>query len=303
MNGKYKINLHLLEGCNYHCRHCFAHFGSHRMLSLDQWERIIDNCIREFPVSEFNLAGGEPMLYPDLLSLAKHIKARGKNVSLITNGSCMDSAWIRENAALWTTIGFSVDSFIDGKAKIMGRIDQNGNCFTHERLKNCCQEIKTYNPECRIKLNTVVSALNKDETFYDFPDFISKWKIIRMKLYESDKFSNRDLLITDREFQIFAERNLQMLTGKTRSLPAEDSLCSKIIRVNPGQMVVIEYTTSASYLIVDANGCLLDNHSENVYRPVCNLLVEDFADGLKKLHFERERYWSRYEVQTDCGES
>lgn len=300
MDKQYKINLHLLEGCNYSCRHCFAHFGSHGMLTLDEWKRIVDNCAREFPVSEFNLAGGEPMLYPGLLPLAEYIKALEKNVSLITNGSCMDRAWVRENAALWTTIGFSVDSFIDDKAKIMGRLDQNGECFTRAKLNECIQEIGACNPACKIKLNTVVSALNKDETFDDFPDHISKWKIIRMKLYENGQFSNRDLLITDREFQAFAERNLQMLTGGKHSLPSESSLCSKMIPVNSEQTVVIEYTTSASYLIVDANGCLLDNHSENVYRPVCNLLEENFAEGLKKLHFEQERYWSRYETRTDC---
>ena len=33
MNG-YKVNLHLLEACNFKCRYCFAHFDKHRILSV-----------------------------------------------------------------------------------------------------------------------------------------------------------------------------------------------------------------------------------------------------------------------------
>lgn len=32
-----KVNLHILENCNYQCKHCFAHFGSKRVLKLEDW--------------------------------------------------------------------------------------------------------------------------------------------------------------------------------------------------------------------------------------------------------------------------
>lgn len=294
-NQNYKINLHILEGCNYHCKHCFAHFGSHKTLSLDLWKKIVDNCLK-FPVSEFNLAGGEPTLYKDLIPLAEYIRSKGKKVSLITNGSCIDYKWIQQNAKLWTTIGFSVDSFTDSTLKNLGRISKSGNQFTLTRLKECCKEIKKYNPECQIKMNTVVSAINKDEIFYDFPDVISKWKIIKVKLYESEQFSNKDILITDDEFRSFAKRNLVMLMNQLSVSLDSDNLQSQIFEIKPQQTVVIEYTTSGSYIIVDANGYLLDNYVENVYQPVSNLLEEDLLDGLRKLHFDKERYWSRYKA-------
>lgn len=35
-----KFNLHIIETCNYSCRHCFAHFGSRRVLRFDHWKKI-----------------------------------------------------------------------------------------------------------------------------------------------------------------------------------------------------------------------------------------------------------------------
>ena len=69
----HKINLHILEICNYKCEHCFAHFDSKKILTEKEWEKIVDNCIENTDVEEFNIAGGEPLLYKDLMKLAKHI--------------------------------------------------------------------------------------------------------------------------------------------------------------------------------------------------------------------------------------
>lgn len=64
MKKKYKINLHILEACNFKCRQCFSKFGTKKLLSVKDWEKIVDNCIAGADVAEFNIAGGEPMLYP-----------------------------------------------------------------------------------------------------------------------------------------------------------------------------------------------------------------------------------------------
>ena len=63
MKKKYKINLHILETCNFKCRQCFSKFGTEKLLPVKDWEKIVDNCIAGADVTEFNIAGGEPMLY------------------------------------------------------------------------------------------------------------------------------------------------------------------------------------------------------------------------------------------------
>ena len=93
MEKKYKINLHILEAYNFKCRHCFSKFGTDETLPVEDWKKIVDNCIAVADVAEFNIAGGEPMLYPGLTELVKYILSKGVKVSLITNGSLMDEEW------------------------------------------------------------------------------------------------------------------------------------------------------------------------------------------------------------------
>ena len=95
-------------------------------------------------MTEFNIAGGEPMLYPGLVKLTKYIRNKGVKVSLITNGSLMNEEWIKNYAWMYETIGFSVDSL---KPISAGKIVE------------LCELIRKYAPGCRIKINTVVSAL------------------------------------------------------------------------------------------------------------------------------------------------
>ncbi len=77
------INWHVTEACNYHCRYCYAHWekrgreiihnhsASTRMLQ-ELWQHFsptnLDNPLRrhmDWKGVRLNLAGGEPLLYPD----------------------------------------------------------------------------------------------------------------------------------------------------------------------------------------------------------------------------------------------
>lgn len=204
MEEKYKINLHILEACNFKCRQCFSKFGTKTLLPVEDWKKIIDNCIAWSDVTEFNLAGGEPMLYPGLAELVKYIRNKGVKVSLITNGSLMDEEWIKNYAGLYKTIGFSVDSLSDETNKKIGRCDRSGRTIPAGMVVELCRLIRKYAPGCRIKINTVVSALNKDEVMSDFIDKIAadRWKILRMKPFQYGSFSNLDIQVSDEEFEL-----------------------------------------------------------------------------------------------------
>ena len=64
----YKANLHLLEACPCRCRHCFSRFEDGRSLPFEDWVRVIKE-LRAGGVTDINLAGGEPLLYPHLSAL------------------------------------------------------------------------------------------------------------------------------------------------------------------------------------------------------------------------------------------
>ena len=146
-------------------------------------------------------------------------------------------------------------------------------------------------------MNTVVTSINHQEVLYGMPKEIDRWKIIKMKYYEDENFSNRDLLISDQEFDEFVDANLEevaeaeVVNAYTKSKESNESfVCNK----KRNGKIVIEKQVSGSYLIIDANGYLLDNHEDNVYCPVCNCLEENLSKGLSKLTFDETLYRSRY---------
>lgn len=254
METKYKINIHVLEACNFRCRQCFSKFGTKKLLPVEDWKKIIDNCIAGANVTEFNIAGGEPMLYPGLVELVQYIRDKGVKVSLITNGSLMDEEWAKNCAGMFETIGFSVDSINDETNRKIGRCDRNEKTIPAGRIVELCELIRKYAPGCRIKINTVVSPLNKDEVMSDFIDEIAayRWKILRMKPFQYGSFSNLDIQVSDEEFEEFVERNRDR-KGKEDGVTAETGM--KTAR----REIVVEPDMKASYVLIDSNGYLLDN--------------------------------------------
>lgn len=290
MEEKYKINLHVLEACNFGCRQCFSKFGTKETLPVEDWKKIVDNCIAGADVAEFNIAGGEPMLYPGLVELVKYIRDKGVKVSLITNGSLMDEEWIKNYAGMYETIGFSVDSINDETNRKIGRCDRNGKTIPAGRIVELCGLIRKYAPGCRIKINTVVSSLNKDEIMSDFIDKIAadRWKILRMKPFQYGNFSNLDIQVSNEEFEEFVERNRER-RRKEYGVTAETGM------ETARREIVVEPDMKASYVLIDSNGCLLDNAVDEMTPvAVCDCLREDFAEGLRKLTLDREKYEARY---------
>lgn len=306
LKKKYKINLHILEACNFKCRQCFSKFGTEKLLPVKDWEKIVDNCIAGADVTEFNIAGGEPMLYPELVELVKYIRDKGVKVSLITNGSLMNEEWIKNCAGMFETIGFSVDSINDETNRKIGRCDRNGKTIPAGRIVELCGLIRKYAPGCRIKINTVVSALNKDEIMFDFIDEIAvdRWKILRMKPFQYGSFSNLDIQVSDEEFEEFVERNKEKTREKEKkeNRKQKEKEAGKEVRTGAKarmetarREIVVEPDMKASYVLIDSNGCLLDNAVDEMTPvAVCDCLREDFADGLRRLTLDRERYEARY---------
>lgn len=306
MKKKYKINLHILEACNFRCRQCFSKFGTEKLLPVKDWEKIVDNCIAGADVAEFNIAGGEPMLYPGLVELVKYIRDKGVKVSLITNGSLMNEEWIKNYAVMYETIGFSVDSINDETNRKIGRCDRNGKTIPAGRVVELCGLIRKYVPGCRIKINTVVSALNKDEIMFDFIYEIAadRWKILRMKPFQYGNFSNLDIQVSDEGFEEFVERNKEKTREeeKKENRKQKEKEAGKEVRTGAKarmetarREIVVEPDMKASYVLIDSNGCLLDNAVDEMTPvAVCDCLREDFADGLRRLTLDRERYEARY---------
>ena len=59
--------------------------------------------------------------------------------------------------------------------------------------------------------------------------------------------------------------------------------------------IVVEPDMKASYVLIDSNGCLLDNAVDKITPvAVCDCLREDFTEGMRRLTLDREKYEARY---------
>ena len=282
---KYKINLHITETCNYQCKYCFAHFGAKKKhLDLDKAEKIIQNIAESNLVDEINLAGGEPFCHPHLNAIIRYIKENHLRCSIISNGSLLTKDWIMENAKHLETFGLSLDSIRPETMRKIGRCTKEGEVLDDAKILRFIHLFREQNPAIKIKVNTVLSK--NSDTFlphWFIRDMhVDRWKILRAKLFEKGDWTNKDVILSDKEWQYrlsFNGLSAWKQNEKYFTLPRN---------------IVIEESLVASYLIVDPMGNLLDNSKNKNYVPVGNLLTEPLQNILPRLPLNEELYKNRY---------
>lgn len=124
---RFVFQWHITHCCNLRCRHCYqeeyqSHTETARLYDiLDQITRHIETlgC-----VGQINLTGGEPLLHPQFLPLAREIRRRGFRLGILTNGTLIDEAWARELKKLKPVF---VQISLDGTKKTHDAIRGKGN--------------------------------------------------------------------------------------------------------------------------------------------------------------------------------
>jgi radical S-adenosyl methionine domain-containing protein 2 len=268
LKDKCIINLHLLESCNYRCKHCFAHFDSTAVLSVHNWKRIIDNITEKTSVLRFNLAGGEPLLYKGIDEVIEYINTKNIQVSIITNGHLLSEERIRKFKGKVSMIGLSIDALQPELLRKIGRCTKSNEILSADNCVSLCKSI--HENGIQLKINTVVSRLNLHEDFTDFIKTVcpDRWKILKMKRFSANSFDNTELEITDNEFNMF---------------------CSTYFSVPH----IAEASLKNSYIMIDARGKLVDNSHES-YMVIANLLKEDFKNVFDTMYLDTGLYESRY---------
>lgn len=221
------VNWHVTEACNYRCRYCYSHWereSNQRDVIRDEVASLglIDALWRFFrPDNASNplrrqlqwsnlrlsLAGGEPMLYSHQIArVARHAKALGMRVSMITNGSLLprDLGELGELARSLDMLGLSIDSASDSRNRAIGRADRKGSTLTLEQLARLADALRIAHPGIALKVNTVVNAVNVHDDLRTViaalrPD---RWKLLRVLPVLGD-----DLVVSDAEFAAFVARH------------------------------------------------------------------------------------------------
>lgn len=229
-NPLVSVNYHVIKACDARCTFCFAHFhGVQRGVSADEARAIID-LLADRGTQKLNFAGGEPTLHRHLGALIRHAKSRGMVTSIVTNGSRLP-ALLDEAADVLDWVALSVDSASEGTQHALGRGkgDHVARALGHAAL---CRERGV-----RLKLNTVVTALNHREDMSHFVRVLrpERWKVFQVLRVEGENHGEVEpLLISEGEFSAFVERHAGLAVhGLAPVAEDNDAMIDSYVMIDP----------------------------------------------------------------------
>ena len=268
MSELYKINYHLTEYCNFHCKFCFAKYEKEKLCFAEQM-KVIKNISECGLFDAINFAGGEPLLDKNISSLIKYAKNLGLKVSIITNGYLLNDVLLNDILPYLDMIGISVQSANEERKIEIGCCTTNNKTLTNERLLEICKTIKEKKPSCLLKINSVVCSVNYDEELKSFIEKINnvdKWKCFKCQAFQN----NKAMCVSKNEYERFKKNNDVKFT----------------------KQVFVEDMKS-SYIMVNPSGELI-KPSSNTYEVIGSLLKGDINSMIEELKLDMGEYERRY---------
>ncbi|MFH9552864.1 radical SAM protein [Streptomyces sp. NPDC017435] len=104
--------LQLTSGCNLSCSYCYTESSPQAaggQLSLEQAQGILED-VKAAGGRGVQLSGGEPTIWPGLAALLDHAERLGLRVALITNGTNIKPALVRQLARTEASVQVSLDA-------------------------------------------------------------------------------------------------------------------------------------------------------------------------------------------------
>jgi len=253
------VNWHITKVCNFNCRYCFSQFTDvDGNLSLKKSLKIPE-ILRKHGCKKLNFVGGEPLLYPDINNLLKESHECGLTTSIVTNGSLLTHKRIDELAPYLDWVGLSIDSANEKIQAALGR----GNGSHVRKLLNTIEYLKKKGK--KIKINTVVTSLNKNEDMRPLIRKINpdRWKVFQvMQVAGQNDRKVKPLLIRDEEFLEYKLRNDIVLKNSSNTVfETNDDMKDSYIMIDPIGRFFYNSMGKYEYLRTDfsALSCTLDH--------------------------------------------
>jgi len=289
------VNWHLTEACNYRCNYCYAAWSqppeahalwrdakrSYQLLSeIGKFFSVENNANPLFRMMEWNdvrlsLAGGEPLILGKRFRQVVHqAESLGFKVSMITNGSLLDSDTLTWLCPKLDMLGISIDAEESKLNHLIGRQNSRGETISSERLVSIIDKARSINPKLKIKLNTVVNQQNWDA---DLTAIISRcqpdrWKILRVLPSISEAHA-----ISSEMFAYFLDTHKDYHSF----MSIEDN----------SEM-------DKSYIMIDPHGRFFQNNLasryQNEYVYSDEILKVGVNDAFNQIEFDSSRFVSRY---------
>ena len=288
------VNWHCFKACNYACRFCYARFedlmGTPSMTEREGCE-LLDELAHQ-GVEKINFVGGEPMLHPHIRAWIVHAKSVGMVTSIVSNGTGIDREFLEAMSDHLDWVGLSIDASNDILHAQLGRGRKgeikrgvSGHLRRTLPVADLLHEFGV-----GVKLNTVVTDLNKDD---DMSQIVRRIRPHRWKIFQALRIDGEneedigELEVADRAFETYVERHQQALA---------DLLETQVVAENNEAML-------GTYAMIDPRGFVYTN-AEGTYRYSSQTMLEmgfseawnEVASGFSEAAFQArngEWDWNR----------
>ena len=173
---KRSVCWNITSRCNENCKFCYRILTDSEN-DLEKNKKVLE-VLSKLSIDKISWTGGEPLLYPNLIELLKISKLYLIKNNLLTNGKLLSREKILELEPYLDYITLSYDSNNSNTFEIMGRGKKHGI-----NVIQILDYIKDNNINIKIKINTLVSKMNKDEVI-DIGKLLEKYNIERWRLFK-----------------------------------------------------------------------------------------------------------------------
>jgi radical SAM protein with 4Fe4S-binding SPASM domain len=209
-----EIMMEIEPRCNFNCPFCFnknsfAKKNRFAEISSETAKKIIDG-VAELKIERIRFTGGEPLLNPDLLNLARYAKQKKIKVLLNTNGSLLNSGNAGEFADVFDKILIPLHS----------ACEKDESEMTHFKgaFKKKINAIKLLNSagSKAIAVGTIISsriAMNFEQIFKLVEDLpVASWFFFRPIGKSLKKLSPQTLSYLIKKIEYFSKRTEKKLS-------------------------------------------------------------------------------------------
>ena len=256
------VNFHLWAPCNMRCKFCFATFQDVKQSILPKGHLsredalAVTRALGEAGFSKITFVGGEPTLCPWITELIATAKSYDLTTMMVTNGSRLNPNYLVKMKPALDWLCLSIDSLNPETNRQAGRMTDNGRAYGETEYRALVSMAREAG--FRLKINTVVHALNWQQQMTDFIDWADplRWKVFQvLPVSGQNDCSVEPLLITPEQYETFLQNH---------------SWCRHEPVIESNQHM------KGSYLMVDPAGRFFDN-AEGKHRysePILQVGVE-----------------------------
>ncbi|MCG2431846.1 viperin family antiviral radical SAM protein [Aequorivita xiaoshiensis] len=271
------INFHLWEPCNMRCKFCFATFQDVKQTILPKGHlpeqdalKVVEK-IAAAGFKKITFAGGEPLLCKWLPKLIKKAKQLGMITMIVTNGSKLTDAFLKENRAYLDWIAVSVDSLDEDINIKLGRAVIGKKPLSKAYYCNLVDSIKKYG--YGLKINTVVNKVNYKDNFTEFIEYAKpkRWKVLQvLPIIGQNDDKIHQFKITDAEYTYFVNTHKSV----------------KVLVPESNEQI------KGSYVMVDPAGRFFDNAmgTHNYSKPILEVGVKE---ALNAVYYNLNKFLNR----------